>query len=237
MLFKKIRDIKNRLMFDKNKLVKIQFKFYTTICIKEELFSESIYFNKKEISIERTKIWEINITSIFLQIRPKWRFRNWMVGHEKFLKDIESFENKKLIRLYNNQLFVNFFLSIFILYAIDKFFCWIFFKNFQNSLISFNFVPLNFFFFFNGQKIAIQRTTDWKINISLLVFQLKLNWRFRNWMVGHKEFLKNLESFENKNLIEKINKEFYVDIYLAIFILYDIDKFFCYKFFKSLIKV
>jgi hypothetical protein len=49
---------------------------------------------------------------------------------------------------------------------------------------------------------------------------------FINWIAGHKDLINSIKILDSK-IIEKIDKEFYVDIYLAFFIVYHIDNFFC----------
>lgn len=207
--------------------------FSTSSLVSEELFLYSIYFNGKQVSIEITKFGELNISLIIVQIRPKWRFRNWTARNQDFLKKIEVLENRALIRINKNQIFVDLFLAIFILYSIDNSFGWIFFKKFQNSFFSFSLMPLTVSFFFNEREFFIKRTLNWKINISSLGCQLKPKWRFINWIAGHKDLINSSKVLDSK-IITKINKEFYVDIFLAFFIVYHIDSFFCWKLLKFL---
>ena len=211
--------------------IKNKINSFSTLClVSEQVF---LNFNGKQVCIEITKLGEVNISLIIFQIKPKWRFRNWMLINREFLKKIEALEKKILIKSIRNQTFVDMSLALFILYAIDNFFGWIFFKKFQNTYFSFQLTSLTFFFSSNERNFFIKRTFDWKINISSLGSQLKPKWRFRNWIAGHKNLINSIKGFDSK-IIEKFNEEFYVDIFLGLFIVYHIDKFFCWKFFKFL---
>jgi hypothetical protein len=107
---------------------------------KNEFAVFYILHEERNIFVQISRTGEINFSQLALQLRPSWRYDNWITSNKKKIESLETFEKLPVSRFVywsrqKRDLFLVFPLALASIYKIDSIFCFKLFQCYKEFLI------------------------------------------------------------------------------------------------------